>query len=276
MMLVPTREMLAVIVWRERAAIEAIGQRLKQYGFDVSINGLCWWFEISRRTVYYKPTNAPVKLWERPVKPIKETVEQKPSSGYRSLANPLEFRMNIGQCNFSFNGRHAFERRVGMRPRVKELPSVADMPSERGTTGICRIWSVRDGWKTLALVLYNHSREWLGWHLFRRGRSKTAESALEQVLIARFGMLGPVQAPYQLRSDSGLVFTSRGFTALEKVYGLSQGCITSHNPQRISIVEPVIRTLNGQCVHRPRFERLQHASLVISGWMGFYNQCRPY
>jgi len=36
-------------------------------------------------------------------------------------------------------------------------------------------------------VIDCYSRELLGWHLSRSGRSKTAEAALEQALIARYG-----------------------------------------------------------------------------------------
>jgi putative transposase len=35
--------------------------------------------------------------------------------------------------------------------------------------------------------------------------------------------------------------------------------------------QQVIRTLKEQCVHRHRFETLQHASRVIGDWIGFYN-----
>ena len=85
---------------------------------------------------------------------------------------------------------------------------------------MCRVWAGRAGWTTMALVIDCHSRELLGWHLSRSGRSKTAESALEQVLIARFGTLGRVPAPFLLLSDNGLVFTSRSSTALVRSYGL--------------------------------------------------------
>lgn len=45
----------------------------------------------------------------------------------------------------------------------------------------------RDGWTTLALVIDCHTREFLGWHLSRSGKAKTAASALEHALITRFG-----------------------------------------------------------------------------------------
>ena len=111
----------------------------------------------------------------------------------------------------------------------------------------------------MALVIDCHSRELLGWHLSRSGKPKTAESALEQALIARFGTLGRVPAPFLLRSDNGLAFTSRSFTALVRSYGLRQEFITPHSPEQNGLVERVIRTLKEQCVHRHRFESLQHA-----------------
>lgn len=42
------------------------------------------------------------------------------------------------------------------------------------------------------------------------------------------------------------------------------------------MVERVIRSLKDQCVHRHRFETLQHASRVIGDWSTFYNNERPH
>jgi putative transposase len=112
--------------------------------------------------------------------------------------------------------------------------------------------------------------------LSRSGKAKTAEMALEQALITRFGTLGRVSTPFLLRSDNGLVFTSRSFTALVRSYGLKQEFITPHCPQQNGMIERVIRTLKEQCVHRHRFETLQHASRVIADWIGFYNYRRPH
>ena len=83
-------------------------------------------------------------------------------------------------------------------------------------------------------------------------------------------------APFLLRSDNGLVFTSRGFTALVKGYGLRQESITPHNPQQNGMVERVIRTLKAVPMYTLLLESLQHASRVISDWISFYNQRRPH
>nr|WP_249728861.1 integrase core domain-containing protein [Acidovorax sp. CCYZU-2555] len=77
-----------------------------------------------------------------------------------------------------------------------------------------------------------------------------------------------------LRSDDGLVFTSRHYKALVRSYGLLQEFIMPHCPQQNGMVERVIRTLKQQCVHRHRFESLQHASRLIGDWIGFYNHQR--
>ena len=87
---------------------------------------------------------------------------------------------------------------------------------------------------------------------------------------------GWVPEPFLLRSDNGLVFTSRHYTALVRIYGLRQEFITPHCPQQNGMVERVIRTLKEQCVHRHRFESLQRASRVIGDWIGFYNHQRPH
>jgi putative transposase len=93
---------------------------------------------------------------------------------------------------------------------------------------------------------------------------------LEHALITRFGTLGKVTREFLLRSDNGLVFTSRRYTALVRSYGLKQEFITPHCPQQNGMVERVIRTLKEQCIHR------QHATRAIGDWISFYNHRRPH
>ena len=95
-------------------------------------------------------------------------------------------------------------------------------------------------------------------------------------MITRDGCLGRVTKPFLLRSDNGLVFTSRSYTALLKSYGLEQEFITPYSLEQNGMVERVIRTLKEQCAHRHRFESLQHASRVLGDWIGFYNHQRPH
>jgi putative transposase len=256
--------------------IATIKQGLEADGIQVPMTKLCRWFEVPRRTVYYRPTKATPRVQERFEAPIKAMIEEEPSFGYRTVAGLLGFNKNTVQRVFQLRGWQVKKRPVGFRPRVQAMPSVATAPDERWATDLCRVWAGRDGWATLALVIDCHTRELLGWHLSRSGKAKTAEAALEQALIARYGTLGRVARPFLLRSDNGLVFTSRSFTALVRSYGLKQEFITPHCPEQNGMVERVIRSLKEQCIHRQRFETLQHACRVISDWIHFYNHRRPH
>ena len=42
--------------------IEGLQQGLKEDGFTVSISKLCQWFNVPRRTVYYRPRKTPPRL----------------------------------------------------------------------------------------------------------------------------------------------------------------------------------------------------------------------
>ena len=253
-----------------------IQQGLRADGFEVSMVKLCRWFGVARRSVYYRPTKAPPRIKPELAESIKEMIEEEPSFGYRTVAGLLDMNKNTVQRIFQLKGWQVRRRAVGRRPRIEALPSVATAPDQRWATDLCRIWGGRDGWLTLALVIDCHTRQLLGWQLSRSGKASTATAALEQALISRYGTLGRVPEPFLLRSDNGLVFTSRNYTRLVRSYGLRQEFITPHCPQQNGMVERVIRTLKEQCVHRHRFETLQHASRVIGDWIRFYNTRRPH
>jgi putative transposase len=207
---------------------------------------------------------------------IKALIEEEPSFGYRTVAGLLGMNKNTVQRIFQLKGWQVRKRAVGFRPRIEALPSVARRPDERWSTDLCRVWGGRDGWLSLALVMDCHTRELLGWQLSRTGKATTAGAALEQALIARFGALGRVRTPFLLRSDNGLVFTSKHFRRLTKTYGLQQEFITPHCPQQNGMVERLIRSLKEQCIHRHRFESQQHAMRIIGDWIQFYNHQRPH
>ncbi|MCO5397780.1 DDE-type integrase/transposase/recombinase [Ralstonia soli] len=163
-----------------------IRQGLQADGITVSISKLCRWFEVPRRTVYYRPVKSEPKVQARFAEPIKAMIEESPSFGYRTVAHLLGFNKNTVQRIFQLMGWQVRRRPIGFRPRVQALPSVATAPNERWSTDMCRVWAGRDGWATLALVIDCHTRELLGWHLSRSGRASTASSALEHALIRHF------------------------------------------------------------------------------------------
>lgn len=256
--------------------IRSVQQGLFADGLNVSITKLCGWFDVPRRTVYYKSVKSPPKVDPQFADPIKAMIEENPSFGYRTVAWLLGFNKNTVQRIFQIKGWQVRKRPIGHRPRVEALKSIAQAPNERWSTDLCRVWAGKDRWATLALVMDCHTREILGWHLSRSGKASTPACALEQALIARFGTLGRVDEPFLLRSDNGLVFTSRDYTKLAKSYGLNQEFITPHCPQQNGMMERAIRTLKEQCVHIQRFESLTHANRAIGEWIKFYNTVRPH
>lgn len=184
--------------------IRTLHEGLLADGIAVSIAKLCTWFGVPRRTVYYKPTKAAPKVDDRFAVPIKAMIEANPSFGYRTVAWLLGFNKNTVQRVFQIKGWQVRKRAIGMRPRIEAVPSVATAPNERWSTDLARVWTGKDGWASLALVIDCHTRELLGWHLSRSGKATTASAALEHALISRFGTLGRVNREFLLRSDNGV------------------------------------------------------------------------
>lgn len=97
-------------------------------------------------------------------------------------------------------------------------------------TDLCRVWTGKDRWSTLALLMVCHTRELLGWQLAKSGKASTTVAALGQALVARFGALRRVDTEFLLRGDNGLVFTSRDYTKMVRSYSLRHEFITPHCP----------------------------------------------
>lgn len=159
-----------------------IQQGLRDEGVAVSMAKLCRWFDVPRRTVYYRTVKSAPTVRSELAAPIKQLIEAEPSFGYRTVAGLLGMNKNTVQRIFQLMGWQVRKRAVGMRPRIQALPSVARAPNQRWATDLCRIWGGRDGWLTLALVIDCHTRQLLGWQLSRTGRATTAAAALEQGL----------------------------------------------------------------------------------------------
>jgi len=118
-----------------------------------SMYRLCRWFEVPRRTVYYRVHRRVPKIRDELAEPIHAMIEQEPSFGYRTVASPLGMNKNTVQRIFQLKGWQVRKRAIGHRPRIEAQPSVAPAPNERWATDLCHIWGGRDGWLTLALVM---------------------------------------------------------------------------------------------------------------------------
>ena len=249
---------------------------LEAEGHKVSLSKLCRWLGISRRTLYYQPKRRKNPLDEEKVARVKEVIERFPTYGYRRIAVVLGWNRKVVQRICQRKGWQVRKRSRGSRPRAKGLISVASRPNERWATDLTMVWCGRDRWCKLAVVIDCATREVLGWRLARQGNAATAEAALEEALIFRFGCLGRVCGKLVLRSDNGLVFTSKRYTATAKAYGLSQEFITPYTPEQNGLVERFIRTLKEECIWQHRFGSLSEAREVIGTWMRYYNMERPH
>jgi putative transposase len=59
--------------------IATVKQELEADGIQVPMTKLCRWFEVPRRTIYYRPTKAAPQVQERFEVPIKAMIEKEPS-----------------------------------------------------------------------------------------------------------------------------------------------------------------------------------------------------
>lgn len=129
--------------------------------------------------------------------------------GYRRLACVLGENLKPIQCILQLKGCQVRKRPQGFRPPARSLPSVASRPDERWATDLTHVWCGKDRRASLAVIIDCCTREILGWRLSDNGNSKTAEAALEEALLYRFGLLARIGQPLALRSDNGLIFSSR-------------------------------------------------------------------
>ena len=112
--------------------IEAIRQGLKADGFEIAVAKLCRWFEVPRRTVYYRSRKAVPKIKEELAKPIRAMIEQEPSFGYRTVASLLGMNKNTVRRIFQIKGWQVRKRAVGYRRRIEALPRSLKLPINAG------------------------------------------------------------------------------------------------------------------------------------------------
>ncbi|WP_293716540.1 hypothetical protein [Stenotrophomonas sp. UBA7606] len=125
--------------------MRSVQQGLKDEGFSVPMTKVCHWFEVARRTTYYKPTRSPAKVKPELAEPIKEMIEAEPSFGYRTVAALLGVNKNTAQRIFQLKGWQVRKRALRHRPRIEAKVSRAELPDQRWATDLCRAWGGKDG-----------------------------------------------------------------------------------------------------------------------------------
>jgi len=179
---------------------------------------------------------------------------------------------------------------------VQHLKSIAAAPNQRWATDIATVDCDRDGWCAFVPVIDCCSREILGWELAHTARAKTAERALEEALLHRFGTTRGAPAGLTLRHDNGLVFGSRAYRALVRDYGLTQEYIAPYTPEQNGLCErlvrfarpaalPIgslspfgrlIRTFKEECAWQHRFDNLAAARAKVARYIEHYNTQRTH
>ncbi|WP_312366924.1 hypothetical protein [Stenotrophomonas sp.] len=154
----------------------SVQQGMKEEGFVVPITKLCRWFEVARRTTYYKPTLAPAKVKPELTTPIREMIEAEPSFGYRAVSALHGMSKNTVQRIFQLKGWQVRKRALGQRPRIEAKVSRAEPPDQRWATDLCRVWGGKDDGLSLALLIDCLTQQLLGWHLSRTSKASTASA----------------------------------------------------------------------------------------------------
>lgn len=260
-----------------------VHQRLLASGRTVPVSRLCRWLGLPRSTAYYQPR-------ERKPRPVDEVLaarirrlhEEEPACGVRGTWSRLRFRdglpVNRKKVHriMRLKGWTLPKRRTGRRPRVEASRSVAPSPNQRWATDLALVHCGRDGWCVFVPVIDCCTREVLGHAVERTGRAKTAERALEEALLNRFGALRSAPPGMLLRHDNGLVFGSRQYRAVARDYGLRQEYITPYTPQQNGLCERFIKTFKEELCWTRRFRSLDHARLAVRAWIEHYNTRRPH
>lgn len=253
-------------------------------GMEIPMTRLCRILGVPRSTAYHQPKT---ERLHRPVDEglagtVHQIIQAHPTYGVRRVWAWLKFR--LGQVAnrkkvhrlMRIKGWTVRQRAAGNRPRVPGSKSIAATPNQRWCTDIALVDCGQDGWCAFVPVLDCCTREVLGWSLDRTGRAQTAERALEEALIHRFGWAHGGPQGLALRHDNGLVFGSRLYRALARDYGLKQEYITPYTPQQNGLCERFNRSFKEECAWLHNFKDLQEARAEVARYIDHYNHERPH
>ena len=187
-------------------------------GHSIPLTKLCASLGLACSSAYYQPRQRKARpIDEAMAARIKRIHRQEPACGVRGTWSRLRFRDGVKVNRKKVHRIMKLKdwtlpkRRTGRRPRVQVSSSIAENPNQRWATDLAMIHCGRDGWCVFVPVIDCCTREVLGHALEFTGRAKTAERALEEALLARFGTLRSAPQGMLLRHDNGLVFGSRRY-----------------------------------------------------------------
>lgn len=256
---------------------------LEAQGYKVSLRKVAKWLGVPWSTVQYKPRKRkPAKVDQEVERAIYELIQSYPCYGYRRITVMLR-RLKHMKVNkkkvqriMQRNGWIVSKRPRGMRPRAQSKTSVAEAPNVRWATDMTHFFCADSGWCHVVAVIDCWNREIVGYRISRSQNAQVAEGALEDALIRRFGMDRTAARGLLLRSDNGLIFSSKQYLKLVSRYGLKPEYITPYSPEQNGVIERFMRTLKEECIWLNLFTSFEEAKRIIEAWIDEYNTARPH
>lgn len=264
--------------------MRAVVAACRAEGVNAPVAAVCSVLGVPRSTVCYEKRQRAAKPIDGfVVNLVYEIIQSQPEWGVRLVWSYLRFELGFSALNAKkvarimwLEGWTMRQRRTGRRPRVKHRKSVTTRPDERWATDIALVHRGMEGWCAFVPVIDCCTRQVLGWELAATAKARTAERALENALLARFGHCRSAPQGLVVRHDNGLVFGSKRYGAPVAGYGLTQEYIAPYTPEQNGLCERFIRTLKQEFVWHRRFGSLEEARRQIAAWIRFYNGSRPH
>jgi len=252
-------------------------------GYRVSLRKVAQWLGVPWSSVQYKSGKRELPKVDKTVEAaIYELIQRYPRYGYRRIAVMLRRKKELVvnrkkvQRIMRRNGWGVTVRPKGFRPRAQGSRSVSERPNERWATDMTHFFCKDSGWCHVVAVIDCWNREIVGYRVSRSQEAKVAEGALEDALIHRFAMNRSQARGVLLRSDNGLIFTSKRYMKLIHKYGLEPEFITPYTPQQNGVIERFMRSLKEECIWLRLFSCFREAKTIIESWIDEYNTERPH
>lgn len=247
---------------------------------SVSLTRQCQIFEISRSSLYYKPT--PVNETDlRLMKLIDAIHLDKPYLGTRRICERLcDMGEKIGRKHVRTLMNRMSITAIYNKPRLSKRNQahkvypylLRGMPITRGN----QVWAadityipMAKGFCYLVAIMDWASRKILSWRLSNTQDAGFCIDALEEA-IARFG------TPEIFNTDQGSQFTSDSFTQALSSRGIKISMDGKGSWKDNVFIERFWKTVKYEEVYLKGYESLTEARKELKGYLEFYNQERRH
>jgi putative transposase len=256
-----------------------IKELLKAEGIEVSIHSLCKICGISRTAIYREPLKrSRYRMDSKLCQIVREFLERYPTTGVKKLTYYIN---QYGKLAKKINWKSVYrilkikgwiqnKRRKGFRPRVKASRSLSQRPNQRWALDTTHFPTKR-GWCHMTAVIDCYDRSIVGWRTSYSGKTKVAVAAFEDAILSRRPDRGLI-----VRSDNGLVFSSKEFRMATNKNGCIQEFITPYTPEQNGMIERWFRSLKEDCIWLRNFDGLNDATRAIAEYIEHYNKQRPH